>query len=354
MSKHLGEQKKIKNGSFYTPKFLVNRLFMLIKEEKTLKNPMFIDTSCGYGSFLVKNKSIGFDIDEVAIKVARTKGFIAFNVNSLSNMGIKSINEKINEFTSNSHLIPIIIGNPPYNNYSSFYRKKQKGDFIGSTKYKSRDLGISFLKSFVDIKVDYVCVLHPLSFLIKKTNFNSLKEFKNNFKLINSYVFPSTIFPELKKKTPFPIIIGLYKRIKEGIDYEYITNYEFNILDKFKFRYGSLETIDNIVDKYKRKTIKKNYKHFQTLRDINALSRNTTWLKKETYSSIRVTKDKEFVYKSLENLKHEYKDNMNKFFFIGNCSPIFSHDFFLRKKIMTRTIYNQYIHERMIKWKTKK
>lgn len=34
-----------------------------------------------------------------------------------------------------------------------------------------RDLGVSFLKSYNKLKADVICILHLLSYLIKKTNF---------------------------------------------------------------------------------------------------------------------------------------------------------------------------------------
>ncbi|UWV78460.1 hypothetical protein NWE59_06335 [Mycoplasmopsis felis] len=78
-------------------------------------------------------------------------------------------------------------------------------------------MGISFLKLFNYLKADYASVLHPLSYLIKKSNFNQLKEFKDNYILIDRMIISSNVFLDTSKNTPFPILIGLYKRSQKGI-----------------------------------------------------------------------------------------------------------------------------------------
>ncbi|KLL02548.1 MAG: hypothetical protein MRERC_1c164 [Mycoplasmataceae bacterium RC_NB112A] len=58
----------------------------------------------------------------------------------------------------------IIIGNPPYNDLTSLKARKIKQNFPTSLnidpQIKSRDLRISFLRSYYQLKADYVCVLH--------------------------------------------------------------------------------------------------------------------------------------------------------------------------------------------------
>lgn len=313
-AKHLSNEEKIKQGSFYTPRWLVDKTYEILKKNK-VKASMFVDTSCGYGDFLITNNSIGFDIDEKAVEVVKKRGARAFIANSLQD--ISKINSKIKKPA-------VLIGNPPYNNFSSFYKKNQKGAFIGRDKYKSRDLGISFLKSYVDINVEYVCVLHPLSFLIKKSNFELLGEFKKEFILLDSFVFPSSYFDELKNKTPFPIGIFLYKRERANFNYDFIKNFNFKIDGGKIFSFRNLTFVEEFTTKYKNKSIRGNYKNFQTLRDINALSRNATWLKSESSNSIRVKEKDEYIFRSMENLKYAYQKNIENFWVFGNLSPIVS------------------------------
>jgi len=60
-----------------------------------------------------------------------------------------------------------IIGNPPYNDTTSIIRNgTKKLLFDIDPGIQSRDLSISFLLSYQRLQADYVCVLHPLSYLI--------------------------------------------------------------------------------------------------------------------------------------------------------------------------------------------
>jgi hypothetical protein len=111
----------------------------------------------------------------------------------------------------------------------------------------SRDLGISFLLSYNKLAADFVCALHPLSYLIKKANFEALKEFKNNYKLIDSVVVSSGVFSATSKTTCFPIIIALYERNSFGMDYEYISYYKFKTNDNKTFFMKGYDTIGKYV-----------------------------------------------------------------------------------------------------------
>ena len=92
----------------------------------------------------------------------------------------------------------IIIGNPPYNDTSSINKRY-------STKAKSkrdpedpdihcRDIGRSFLEAYAKLSPRYICVLHPLSFLIKRVNFQSMKYLNSNYVLEDAIIFKSSLF----------------------------------------------------------------------------------------------------------------------------------------------------------------
>lgn len=329
VQKHLTSEQAIINGSFYTPDHIVKKVYEMLAQFEV---EMYIDTSAGYGNFLKKKKNyIGFDIDSHAVKVMKENGYVALENNSLADIDV------INKLTKGK--VTAIVGNPPYNNFSSLYKKSQKGEFNGNKKYLSRDLGISFLKSYVDINCEYVCVLHPLAYLIKESNFRLLGDFSKQFRIEKSYIFSSNEFLELKNKTPFPIIVALYKRDSRGMSFEDIQKFKFNVEDKLKFSLSSFDFIDKYATKYKDKKITGNYKHFQTMRDINALSRNATWLKSESESSIRVTKDNEYIYKSIVNLKSVYLKHMEKLYFLGNLSPILIDEDYRSRVVTTETKY---------------
>ena len=200
---HLNKTQKINLGSFYTPDYIVEIVYKMFfnffqKNKKyNLNDFVLLDSSCGYGNFLkiptkYKNlnfsKKIGIDIDNEALEIAKNnfKDYksppLFLNKNSLINISRKNFN--INE---NDKLI--IIGNPPYNDKTSIVQNRIKNkDYLVDSSLKCRDLGMSFLLSFDKLKADYIYILHPLSYLIKETNFKALKRFFENYKLKNSII----------------------------------------------------------------------------------------------------------------------------------------------------------------------
>jgi hypothetical protein len=287
---HLDHKDTVNFGSYYTPPEIVNIVYSLIK--KNVPNfdvYSILDTSCGYGAFLRGSTTIGADIDRTAIKTAKIKTPAAHYFNHNSLLDISRSQYKLNE---NDKII--IVGNPPYNDTTSIIRNsiKQK-EFVRDDDVVSRDLGISFLLSYDKLAADFVCILHPLSYLIKKANFDALKSFKRNYKLIDSVVISSGTFYAASKTTSFPIIIALYQRNLFGMDYEYIKKYKFKTYENKSFSISEYDTIGNYISKYpnhkqveKRETIA----YFYTMRDINALKRAATFLPKETVNAVRVQK----------------------------------------------------------------
>jgi tRNA G10 N-methylase Trm11 len=111
-------------------------------------------------------KAIGADIDSAAVEMAKTN-FPAskyFNHNSLFEISRS-------QYGLDKEAKMIIVGNPPYNDTTSIIRSTiKKQEFTRDAEVMSRDLGISFLLSYNKLAADYVCVLHLLSYLIKKAN----------------------------------------------------------------------------------------------------------------------------------------------------------------------------------------
>lgn len=228
-SSHLPDSKKANLGKYYTPKEIVETLRQRISP-KIEENSILMDLACGCGAFLELFDDchiIGRDIDSQAIEILDLFNFSNIAVdNTLLNVsrekyGIKQTDDLI------------IIGNPPYNDTSSINKRY-------STKSKSkrdpedadihcRDVGRSFLEAYAKLNPRYICVLHPLSFLIKRVNFQSLKHLKKNYILEDAIIFKSSIFSDLYSRTPFPILIATYKRDEQGMDYEYIKQFSFDI-----------------------------------------------------------------------------------------------------------------------------
>ncbi|MEA1962806.1 MAG: SAM-dependent methyltransferase [Patescibacteria group bacterium] len=330
--KHLNHIDKVNLGSYYTPEVIVNLAYYIL--QKNISNTQdftILDSSCGYGSFLAKKdiakKLIGADIDKTAIdeakKINSKINFI--HQNSLANVCRENFNIQKEEKV-------IAIGNPPYNDTTSIIRNSIKDASIQNKidpDIKTRDLGMSFLLSYNKLQADYVCVLHPLSYLIKKANFALLSKFSQNYKLIDGVIISSHEFSETSRGMAFPILIALYKKDNIGMNYEYIQNYQFKVKDDGLLCLKDFDTIVNYVQKYpNKKYLNKNDKpvaRFWTLRDINALKRNRTFIDSDTYNTVYVLMEKLPYYCYIDVFK-QYADKMP--YFIGNCDIIIDNEKF--------------------------
>ncbi|MDR1207290.1 MAG: hypothetical protein LBK26_02655 [Rickettsiales bacterium] len=293
---HLDYKDTINFGGYYTPDHLVDMVYnMLRRNIPDMLAHKVIDTSCGYGNFLREQNSIGADCDKFAIEQAASNspdGCMFFHHNSLQNV-------RRDQYCLNNNDKIIIVGNPPYNDTTSIIRNEIKHEICGiDADLRHRDMGISFLLSYNKLGADYICVLHPLSYLIKKANFDSLGNFKNNYKLIDSVIVSSGEFSATSKTTQFPIVIALYKRGK-GMDYEFIKNYEFRTDNVKAFKLSQFDRLCNYITKYPNQRFveqKDAAAFFWTMRDINALKRTRTFTEKEVRNSIRVARDKLALY----------------------------------------------------------
>lgn len=306
---HLSTQEKVNLGSFYTADFLVNEVYIMLKKYVDSKDYVLLDSSCGSGNFLQSqaiiksrfakdsfSKIIGADIDKTALHIAKRtldSKVILLHKNALHNV------TRENFATTQTDRL-IIVGNPPYNDRTSIVQNhlKNKDSIQIDSALQHRDIGISFLRSYEKLKADFICVLHPLSYLIKRTNFSALKDFVKAYKLIDSTIISSQIFCK-DSKGYFPIIIALYKRDNKGMDYDYICNFSFTTIEGKQFSLNDFDYISSYIDKYpNKKCVEKSQVKamFYTMRDINALRRSKTFMSKENSNTIFVTKEKYSLY----------------------------------------------------------
>jgi hypothetical protein len=279
-----------------------------------------LDSSCGYGNFFdyeINCQKKANDIDLIATNQTKANfpEIDVYNKNALSKVDREMFN-----ISDNNELI--IIGNPPYNDITSIIRNGIKKDNLEMDyDIKTRDYGMSFLLSYAKLNADIICVLHPLSYLIKKSNFNLLKKFTANYKLINGIIIDSGTFKETSKGISFPILIALYKKEKNGMNYNYIQNYKFKTIDNKNFSLNDFDFISNYINKYPLKNIKPNENDilFWTMRDINALKRNRTFIYEFGYNAIVVDKNKldyyiyVDVFKQFSHLTPYYFGNLDVF-----------------------------------------
>lgn len=200
----------------------------------------------------------------------------------------------------------------------------KKGRNICDEDLFDRDLGISFLKSYNKLQSDIVCILHPLSYLIKEANFKRLNLFTKNYKLKKGILFSSSFFQNVSNIN-FPIVIALYEKNTKGMKYNDIKTFKFSILDSKKvFKLSDYANVDSFIRKYPPR--KKDLQvsdigiYYYTFRDINSLKRNR---------GFHTQKDKNSIVVHLENFyKYAYLFSFKKLFrpkniwLYGNLSPL--------------------------------
>lgn len=321
-SKHLPKNEQIKLGSFYTPEKIVNTVHSLIEKYKAHSNVVIFDNSAGAGAFIKQNDGITYkavECDPIAGKHLKKKlpEKNLFIENSILNVNRKKYN------ISNSDFL-IQVGNPPYNDITSSYRNGQKGKNICDPDLFDRDLGISFLKSYDKLQSNVVCVLHPLSYLIKPVNFKRLKTFAKNYTLKKGILFSSELFNNVSN-TYFPIVIALYEKNRNGMRYEDIRNFVFSILDSKKtFKLSDYFTVDSFIRKYPpKKTDDQNSNiglYYYTFRDINSLMRNRGFHFQRCVNSIVVNMENLYKYTYLLSFKKLFRPK--DLWLYGNLSPL--------------------------------
>ena len=323
-AEHLPRYKKIQLGGYYTPEKLVTRVYNSIQPYlwSSRKNVVIFDSAGGCGAFLVnisRNDYRIADCDDEACAFLRQRFDTdkVFRTNSL-------IEVHRDKYSIPSTAFLIIIGNPPYNDITSEFRNGEKGKILCDEDLRDRDLGVSFLRSYNKLNANIVCVLHPLSYLIKEANFKRLRDFRDNYRLIKGEIFSSALFSGTSSNK-FPILVALYERNAEGMTFDYIKSFRFNILDSDKtFVLSDYKTTDGYIDKYppRKNDVQKSPigLYYYTFRDLNSLKKNTSFLTKEHPNGIVVTLENFYKYSYLYSLKSLF--NPEDAWLYGNLSPL--------------------------------
>lgn len=323
-AQHLSRAQRIQTGGYYTPKALVDEVFNYIRPYllNHAGHAVLFDNAAGCGAFVNSLKNYDYRAADVDIKACE---FLKQNLNPKNIFCGNSLeNISREKYKINRSAFLIMLGNPPYNDTTSEFRSGQKGKNFCDNDLLDRDLGVSFLKSYDKLEADAVCVLHPLSYLIKKANFNRLGRFSNNYRLKKACLFSSGWFSETGL-FKFPIMIGLYEKNKEGMDYEYIRNFEFDVLGlPYVFKLSSFKTTDGIIHKYPNKIYEPVASplnlYFYTFRDINSLKRNRSFMDQAHYNAIVVNLGNFYKYAYLLAFKNLFQPKESWLY--GNLSPL--------------------------------
>lgn len=338
---HLDQQGIIESGSFYTPQPLVEEVERMIAPyvEEHTKNCVILDSSAGGGAFtLLMGNQCNYRLADSDEESCRHLNLYAdpnriFHTNSLHEVDREKF--KIEE---NDYLIQV--GNPPYNDTTSAYKKGEKGKNECDPDLFDRDLGVSFMRSYDKLSSDLVCVLHPLAYLIKKTNFKRLRTFAENYELRDAVIFSSKIFKGTGN-AKFPIMIGLYERADEtgkGMDYDFVRDFEFRVWEQedIKFKLNRYDTTDGYIGKYPAK--KNDPKesqiglYYYTFRDINSLKRSASFQTKPHYNAIVMTMENLYQYAYLFAFRTLF--NPSEPWLYGNLSPLVDQEFVEKNKTL--------------------
>lgn len=323
-AEHLSKDKQIRLGGYYTPEKLVARVYNFIQPYLINKNNKIIifDSAGGCGAFL--NNVNGYDYriadcDAKACEFLKTRfdRNKIFRTNSL-------IDVKRDKYAIPSGAYLVMAGNPPYNDTTSEFRSGEKGKNLCDDDLRDRDLGISFLRSYNKLNADIVCVLHPLSYLIKEANFKRLQDFRENYRLVRAEIFSSAVFFGTGY-VKFPVLVALYERNAKGMTYDYIREFRFNIMDSNRtFVLAGYKTTDGYINKYppRKNDIKRSPigLYYYTFRDLNSLKKNASFVAKQHYNGIVVTVENFYKYSYLYSFKSLF--NPKDLWLYGNLSPL--------------------------------
>ena len=319
----LSETEYTRLGAYWTPQEIVNLVFAMVKPYA--EGGVVFDPGVGCGAFMNPPYPV--------------KRLIANDIVPEACGYLQKLFPQVEIYCENFLLSParekygiapgdrlVIVGNPPYNDPTSKYKRSVKeGERVpqGDSDLACRDIGISFFCAFARLQPDAVCVLHPLSYLIKKTNFEDLRRFKDQYILKRGVILSSSVFKRTRQ-TPFPIVAALYVR-GQGMTYAYISSFEFEILENpgKKFVLSRFETIDGYIRKYPPR--KRDQKvsdiglYMFTFRDLNSLLTTANFTEKINFDfHIPVHYSEFYKYAYLNCMKRYFP----KHYLLGNLSPL--------------------------------
>ena len=281
-------------GSFYTPARYVRLAGDWLAEFGLDRGCAVLDPSCGYGAFFdlaarfPQNRYLGNDIDgdAVAAVVAQFPSVQTFQKNALAGVGRQMYGVGETERL-------VVVGNPPYNDVTSQINGevKKRSRVEMDADVRSRDLGLSSLLAYSKLRADYVAVLHPLSYLIKRANFKAALPFFANYRLLRHVVFNSQEFAGTSKLAGFPVLVGFYARQAGGMTYDEIRRLRFRTVEGDEFSVDQFQYISEFVRKYPSRRRPASGVLFYTMRDINALRRCRTFLASATANAVCVPQE---------------------------------------------------------------
>ena len=310
-SRHLNSRDRVNLGSFYTPREYVELVGeWLLRAGVGRATDVFLDPSCGSGAFLGLHapfpqcRFLANDIDREATRGLQEQ-FPAAEIHNRN--ALLQVSRRAYGIRTDERLI--IVGNPPYNDRTSQINHKTKVAASASVDpaLRTRDLGLSSLLAYDALQAEFVAVLHPLSYLVKKANFQAARRFFGNYQLKEHLVFNSQEFDNTSRVAGFPVIVACYQRTpNQGLTFEQVRKIPFRTKEGRLFALEERDYLGDYIDKYPRRTVPQapGQLLFYTLRDVNALRRSKTFLTKRTANAVLIKPEQLDYYCYADCFKH--------------------------------------------------
>ena len=290
---HLTVAGRVNQGSFYTPAKYVALVAQWLLAHGVGDGWTVADLSCGYGAFLELHDVEGLqacryvanDIDLEAVKTGRALFPQAEwrTQNALLHVARASFGFRPDERLA-------IVGNPPYNDTTSQINQDLKtAGMPMDDDLRTRDLGLSSLLAYDKLRADFVAVLHPLSYLVKESNFKAAARFFSHYRLLEHLVFSSQRFADTSRLAAFPVLVALYGRDEaHGLAYADVRRQLFRTEEGDRFSLNGFDSVTDHVAKYPHKAHYTPEILFYTLRDVNALRRCRTFIRERIANAVDV------------------------------------------------------------------
>lgn len=324
VSRHLGVRGRVNLGSFYTPAHYVRLVGEWLLKHGIDRGWTIADLSCGYGAFfelgeiegLRECRYLGSDIDAMAVAQANR-----YFPNVQMSEGNVLADVSRTKFGVGEHEKFVVVGNPPYNDLTSQSNQGIKTNAVAiDADIKTRDLGMSSLLAYNKLRADYVAVLHPLSYLVKKANFSAARDFFVNYTLLEHVVFSSGEFAGTSRSSAFPVMVALYRRTPaRGLNYETVRRTRFRTDSGETFSLDGFDYVTDEVCKYPGGCRYNPEILFYTMRDINALRRSRTFLRERIANAVDIDPKKLAYYCYIDCFKR-YADVP---YYLGNFNVPF-------------------------------
>lgn len=237
-------------GAFYTPPLLAELIKEMLQPTlDALNDPVVFDSAAGLGGILGAFDEYTVVAADVDAKIVAALGDMGY-VNVHYGNSLKTVSRTAYGIEETADLV--IALNPPFSGACGCEMMNEADGGV-----VTKDLGMSFLLAAAKLKPEAICVLHPLSFLSKRTNFEQLEPLASNYKLLKGVVVSSADFEPSLGKTPFPVVAALY--VPGSMTFADIGEFAFDIYEQQRgsmmdtgkrLILNAIKTTDEFIRKY--------------------------------------------------------------------------------------------------------